>query len=83
MSKIMTTCTVAICAAALFVLMGPTSMAEAGGTTAFGTNPGGKYISRGGAKFGTNPGGKYVYRGSGSKFRTNPGGKYRWYGNSP
>jgi hypothetical protein len=42
-------------------------MAEAGGTTAFGTNPGGKY----------------VYRGSGAKFRTNPGGKYRWYGNSP
>ena len=67
MSKIMTTCTVAICAAALFVLMGPASMAEAGGTTAFGTNPGGKY----------------VYRGSGAKFRTNPGGKYRWYGNSP
>ena len=38
-----------ICAAALFVLMGPASMADAGGTTAFGTNPGGKYISRGGA----------------------------------
>ena len=79
----MTRCTGAICAAALFVLMGPASMAEAGGTTAFGTNPGGKYINRGGAMFGTNPGGKYVYSGSGAKFRTNPGGKYRWYGNSP
>ena len=62
----MTRCTGAICAAALFVLMGPASMAEAGGTTAFGTNPGGKYINRGGAMFGTNPGGKYVYSGSGA-----------------
>ena len=58
-------------------------MAYAGGTTASGTNPGGKYINRSGAMFGTNPGGKYVYSGSGAKFRTNPGGKYRWYGNSP
>ena len=79
----MTRCTVAICAAALLVLMGPASMADAGGTSAVGTNPGGKYISRGGAMFGTNPGGKYVYSSSGAKFRTNPGGKYRWYGNSP
>ena len=79
----MTRCMIAICAASLFVLMGPGSMAEAGDTTAFGTNPGGKHINRGGAKFGTNPGGKYVYSGSGAKFRTNAGGKYRWYGNSP
>ena len=79
----MTKFTRAICAAALFVLMAPASMAEAGSTTAIGTNPGGKYINRGDAKFGTNPGGKYVYSGSGAKFRTNPGGKYRWYGNSP
>jgi hypothetical protein len=83
MTEIMTRCTVAISVATLFVLLGPASMADAGGTTAFGTNPGGKYINRGGAMFGTNPGGKYVYRGSGAKFRTNPGGKYRWYGNSP
>ena len=56
---------------------------RSGGTTASGTNPGGKSINRGGAMFGTNPGRKYVYSGSGAKFRTNPGGKYRWYGNSP
>jgi len=37
----MTRCMIAICAASLFVLMGPGSMAEAGDTTAFGTNPGG------------------------------------------
>ena len=83
MADIMKRCTILICAAALFLLMGPASLADAGGTTAFGTNPGGKYIGRGGVMFGTNPGGKYVYRGSGAKFRTNPGGKYRWYGNSP
>ena len=46
-------CTVAICIAALFVLMGPATMAQSGrvvggGTTSFGTNPGGKYIYRGG-----------------------------------
>ena len=86
MSKITMRCTVAICIAALFVLMGPASMAQSGrvvggGTTSFGTNPGGKYISRGGATFGTNPGGKYVYSGGNAKFHTNPGGKYRWYGN--
>jgi hypothetical protein len=56
---------------------------HAGGTTVFGTNPGGKYINRGGATLGTNPGGKYVYSDSGAKFRTNPGGKYHWYGSSP
>ena len=78
----MTRCTVAIYAAALFVLVAPASIADAGGTTASGTNPGGKSINRGGAMFGANPGRKYVYSGSGAKFRTNPGGKYRWYGNS-
>ena len=62
---------------------GTSLIADAGGTTASGTNPGGKSINRGGAMFGTNPGRKYVYSGSGAKFRTNPGGKYRWYGNSP
>ena len=48
--------TVAICLDALFVLMAPVSMAESGrvisgggGPTPLGTNPGGKYISRGGA----------------------------------
>jgi len=84
MSKFMMRCTVAICVAALFVLMGPASMAQSsrvGGTTSFHTNPGGKYVYRGGAQFGTNPGGKYVYRGGNAKFHTNPGGKYRWYGN--
>ena len=85
MSKITMRCTVAICIAALFVLMGPASMAQSGrvvggGTTSFGTNPGGKYIYGGGAKFGTNPGGKYVYSGGNAKFHTNPGGKNRWYG---
>ena len=76
-------CTVAICIAALFVVMGPASMAQSagGGTTSFGTNPGGKYVGGGTTSFGTNPGGKYVYRGGNSKFHTNPGGKYRWYGN--
>ena len=81
---------VAICLAALFVLIAPVSMAESGrvisgggGPTPLGTNPGGKYISRGGAMSGTNPGGKYVFRGGSAKFHTNPGGKYRWYGNSP
>ena len=58
MSKITMRCTVAICIAALFVLMGPASMAQSnrvgGGTTSFGTNPGGKYIYRGGA-MSTNP----------------------------
>ena len=34
----MTTYMGAICAATLFVLMGSASMAEAGGTMAFGTN---------------------------------------------
>ena len=73
-------CTVAMCIAALFLLMGPASMAQSGrvvgrGTTLFGTNPGGKYVYRGGATFGTNPGGKYVYRGGDAKFHTNPGGK--------
>ena len=79
----MTRCTIAICAAALFVVMGPASMADPGAQLRSAPNPGGKYINRGGAMFGTNPGGKYVYSGSGAKFRTNPGGKYRWYGNSP
>ena len=56
MSKLKMRCTVAICIAALFVLIGSASMAQSGrvvggGTTAFGTNPGGKYISRGGANF--------------------------------
>ena len=73
-------CTVAICIAALFLLMGPASMAQSGrvvgrGTTSFGTNPGGKYVYRGGATFGTNPGGKYVYRGGDAKFHTNPAAK--------
>ena len=69
--------TVAICLAALFVLMAPVSMAESGrvisgggGPTPLGTNPGGKYISRGGAMSGTNPGGKYVFRGGSAKFHT-------------
>jgi hypothetical protein len=80
-------CTLAMFIAALFLLMGPASMAQSGRvvgrgtTTSFGTNPGGKYVYRGGATFGTNPGGKYVYRGGDAKFHTNPGGKTRWYGN--
>ncbi len=78
MRKITMRYTAAICGA-LFVLMGAVSIVEA--QTAYGTNPGGKYVYRGGAKFGSNPGGKYVYRGGNAKFHTNPGGKYRWYGN--
>ena len=81
--KITMRCTVAICIAALFARIPASSPIGrvVAGTTSFGTNPGGKYIYRGGANFGMNPGGKYVYRGGNAKFHTNPGGKYRWYGN--
>ena len=93
MRKVVMRRAIAIGVAALFVLIGAASMAEAGrvggggfkggGGAKFHTNQGGKFAYRGGgggAKFRTNPGGKYVHRDSGAKFHTNPGGKYRWSG---
>jgi hypothetical protein len=95
MSKVVMRRAIAIGVAALFVLIGAASMAEAGrGGSGFkgggggfkGAHMGGgaKFHGGGGggAKFHTNQGGKFAYRGGGggAKFHTNPGGKYVYRG---
>jgi hypothetical protein len=88
MSKTQIRRAIAIGVAALFVLIGAISMAEAGRGGGAGFKGGGfkggsafrggniHVGGGGGAKFHTNQGGKYAYRGGGGKFHTNQGGKY-------
>jgi hypothetical protein len=78
---------IAVGVAALFVLMGAISFAEAGRVGGGGYKGGSAFrggnIHVGGGSVGrihTNPGGKYMYRGAGTKFHTNPGGKYVYRG---